>query len=106
MLETALSPFFAVSRGLVSPAFIQGIGWMEVVVILAVGVLIFGGRLPEVGKNIGKAIVEFKKGVKGVTEEIDAEASRPTEARKIDQASPAATTPAATTTSPADQQSS
>ena len=34
-------------------------------VILAIGLLIFGRRLPEVGKNLGKTIVEFKKGLNG-----------------------------------------
>jgi sec-independent protein translocase protein TatA len=34
-------------------------------VILVVGLLIFGRRLPEVGKNVGKTIVEFKKGLSG-----------------------------------------
>lgn len=52
-------------------------GW-EWVVILMIGLLIFGRRLPEVGRSIGKSIVEFKKGVKGIHDEIDAESSRPT----------------------------
>jgi Sec-independent protein translocase protein TatA len=30
-----------------------------------------------VGRSIGKSIVEFKRGVKGIHEEIDAESSRP-----------------------------
>ena len=51
-------------------------GW-EWVVILMIGLLIFGRRLPEVGRSIGKSIVEFKRGVKGIHEEIDAESSRP-----------------------------
>jgi sec-independent protein translocase protein TatA len=52
-------------------------GW-EWVVILMIGLLIFGRRLPEVGRSIGKSIVEFKRGIKGIHEEIDAESSRPT----------------------------
>lgn len=35
------------------------------IIILAIGLLIFGRRLPEVGKNLGKTIVEFKKGLNG-----------------------------------------
>lgn len=35
------------------------------IVVLAIGLLIFGRRLPEVGKNLGKTIVEFKKGLNG-----------------------------------------
>jgi sec-independent protein translocase protein TatA len=53
-------------------------------VILVIGLLIFGRRLPDVGKNLGKTIVEFKKGLngtysddKGAPEEIEEEPSAP-----------------------------
>ena len=46
-------------------------GNTEWIVILALGLLIFGKRLPEVGKSLGRSIVEFKKGLKGVKDEID-----------------------------------
>ena len=45
-------------------------GW-EWIVILVVALLIFGKRLPDVGKSMGKGIVEFKKGLKGMKEEMD-----------------------------------
>lgn len=38
-----------------------GIEWM---VILAVGLLLFGRRLPEVGRSVGRTIVEFKRGMR------------------------------------------
>lgn len=39
-----------------------GIGAMELVVILVLALIIFGpGKLPEVGKAIGKGVREFKK---------------------------------------------
>lgn len=44
-------------------------GW-ELIIILVLALLIFGKRLPEVGRNIGKGIVEFKKGLSGVDEEV------------------------------------
>jgi len=44
---------------------------MEIAIILMVGLLLFGRRLPEVGRGLGKSIVEFKKGLKDVTDEID-----------------------------------
>ncbi len=43
----------------------------EMMIILVIAVLLFGKRLPEVGRSLGKGIVEFKKGVKGIEEEID-----------------------------------
>ena len=38
---------------------------------MIVGVLLFGRKLPEVGRSLGKGIVEFKKGLKGVEEDIE-----------------------------------
>jgi sec-independent protein translocase protein TatA len=46
-------------------------GGIEWIVILIVALLIFGKRLPEVMKSIGKGIVEFKKGVKGVEDDVE-----------------------------------
>ena len=54
---------------------------MEMMIILAIGVLLFGKRLPEVGRSLGKGIVEFKKGVQGIEDEIDASASTATASR-------------------------
>lgn len=45
-------------------------GW-EWIIILIVAILIFGKRLPEVMKSMGKGIVEFKKGIKGVEDEVE-----------------------------------
>lgn len=58
-------------------AFIQGIGTMEWIIILVIMLLLFGRRLPEVGKSLGKGIVEFKKGLKGVEDEIEQQSSKP-----------------------------
>ncbi len=45
-------------------------GPWELVVIGVVAVLIFGRRLPEVGRSLGQGLVEFKKGLKGVQDEV------------------------------------
>ena len=45
----------------------QGAEWL---VIAALGLLFFGKRLPEVGRSLGHGIVEFKKGLKGVQDEV------------------------------------
>ena len=55
-------------------------GHSEWLILLALGLLIFGRRLPEVGRNIGRSIVEFKRGIKGIGDEIEEESSR--EARR------------------------
>jgi sec-independent protein translocase protein TatA len=46
------------------------LGPLEMVVVMGVAVLLFGKRLPEVGRQLGKGILEFKKGINGVTDEL------------------------------------
>jgi len=38
-------------------------GPLELVVILVVAVLLFGRRLPEIARNLGKSLTEFKRGI-------------------------------------------
>lgn len=45
--------------------FIGTPGPMEMMVIFVVAVILFGGRLPEVGRSLGRSLVEFKKGLGG-----------------------------------------
>ncbi|MHC4443824.1 MAG: twin-arginine translocase TatA/TatE family subunit [Planctomycetota bacterium] len=54
-----------------SLSFIGLPGGAEWIIIAIIGLLIFGKRLPDVGKSLGKSIVEFKKGLRGIEEEID-----------------------------------
>ncbi len=50
---------------------VLGLGPMEIVVLVVLGVLLFGRKLPEIGKSMGKTIVEFKKGMKGVEDDLE-----------------------------------
>jgi sec-independent protein translocase protein TatA len=45
-------------------------GPFEWMIIAGLGLLIFGKRLPEVGRSLGKGIVEFKRGLKSVEDEV------------------------------------
>lgn len=48
-------------------------GTTEWIIILIVALLIFGRRLPDVARSIGKSITEFKRGMKDVQDEVQAE---------------------------------
>jgi sec-independent protein translocase protein TatA len=44
---------------------------MHMLVIGVVALLLFGKRLPEVGRSLGRGIAEFKKGLKDVSDELN-----------------------------------
>ncbi|HUX01355.1 MAG TPA: twin-arginine translocase TatA/TatE family subunit [Phycisphaerae bacterium] len=46
-------------------------GPLEIIIILVVALLLFGRRLPEVGRSLGRGIVEFKKGLRGMEDEVN-----------------------------------
>ncbi|MEW6621577.1 MAG: twin-arginine translocase TatA/TatE family subunit [Bacillota bacterium] len=47
------------------------IGMWELILILAIALIIFGpGKLPEVGKALGKGINEFKNASKSIQKEL------------------------------------
>jgi sec-independent protein translocase protein TatA len=47
------------------------VGFPELIILMGVAVLLFGKRLPEVARSMGKGIVEFKKGLSGIGDELD-----------------------------------
>ncbi|MFA6450062.1 MAG: twin-arginine translocase TatA/TatE family subunit [bacterium] len=53
-------------------------GTGEIIVILVIALLVFGPKkLPEIGKAVGGAVTEFKKGISGLTDEIEKPAAKP-----------------------------
>ena len=46
------------------------LGTWEIVGIVAVGILLFGSRLPSIARSIGKSVTEFKAGVKDVKNDL------------------------------------
>lgn len=54
-----------------NPLFGFELGPQTILILLVLGVLLFGRRLPEVGRYLGKGIVEFKKGLKGLEDDVD-----------------------------------
>ncbi|MBI3464267.1 MAG: twin-arginine translocase TatA/TatE family subunit [Planctomycetes bacterium] len=60
----------------VSPLFaVFGIGPTEMIIVGIIAVLLFGKRVPEVARSLGKGVTEFKKGIQGVEEEFRSSAS-------------------------------
>ncbi len=47
------------------------IGTTELIVILLVALLIFGKRLPAVARQLGKALMEFKRSFNDIDDKID-----------------------------------
>ena len=52
-------------------AFIGAPGPWEMMIIGMIALLLFGKRLPEVARSLGKGLVEFKKGVKGIEDDVE-----------------------------------
>jgi sec-independent protein translocase protein TatA len=48
-----------------------GLGMQELIIIGVVAVLLFGARLPEVAKSLGKSYREFRRGLSDLHSTID-----------------------------------
>ena len=60
---------------------IGGLGWPELLLILAVVMLVFGvGRISKVGSELGKGISAFREGIREGQEDIESkDEQKPTE---------------------------
>ena len=50
-------------------AFLNFADPVLLIILGVVGILVFGRKLPEIGRNLGKSIVEFKKGLNDAGQE-------------------------------------
>jgi sec-independent protein translocase protein TatA len=71
-----MSPVLAFLEGAFAPS--------HILIVLVIAILFFGRRLPEVGRYLGKGIVEFKKGIKGLEDDIDG-GNQPQQQPRLDQ---------------------
>ena len=44
----------------------------QMLILAVIAFLLFGNRLPSVMRSVGRSVVEFKKGVAGIEDEVDA----------------------------------
>ena len=51
-------------------SLIGGMGYGEMLVVGFIALLLFGKKLPEVARSLGKGVTEFKKGIQGIEDEI------------------------------------
>ncbi|MFO0903948.1 MAG: twin-arginine translocase TatA/TatE family subunit [Pirellulales bacterium] len=49
-----------------------GIGHWELLIVLVIALVLFGHRLPSMMRSLGKSVTEFKKGVAGIEDEVEA----------------------------------
>jgi sec-independent protein translocase protein TatA len=61
-------------------AFFDILGSSELLILAVVAVLLYGERLPEVARTWGKQLTEFKKGLDGIRQELQAAVSTTTTA--------------------------
>lgn len=67
-------------------ALLPNIGMPELIVLAILGLLIFGRRLPEVGRGLGRSIVEFRKGLKGIEDDVEQASREPEKLPERDKA--------------------
>lgn len=64
MLSTLLGNILLSSQNSTKDKTMFGLGTSELLIIAGIVILLFGGkRLPELGKSMGNAITNFKKGL-------------------------------------------
>jgi sec-independent protein translocase protein TatA len=58
--------------------FASMFGGQDLLLLLVIGVLLFGRKLPELGRSLGKTVTEVKKGLRGIEDDMsEPSVSRP-----------------------------
>lgn len=56
---------------------ISELGAWEIIIVLVIAVVLFGNRLPQLGRSLGKGLVSFRKGVNEMKDELSKAANEP-----------------------------
>jgi sec-independent protein translocase protein TatA len=65
-----------------------GLGPVELLIVGVIAVLLFGNRLPEVGRSLGKGLIEFKKGLRDIQNEVDISGMSSSSSSRVTQRNP------------------
>ena len=57
----------------------------QLIILAVVAFLLFGNRLPSVMRSVGRSVTEFKKGVAGIEDEVEAAAKATTKKESSDE---------------------
>ena len=52
-------------------AFLEFFGLQGILILAVLGVLLYGERLPEVAASVGRQLLQFKKAMQGIRDEIE-----------------------------------
>lgn len=72
-----LSPLVGIAHLIFLPTYLCesdsmfGLGHYELLIVAGIALLLFGHRLPGVMRSLGRGVVEFKKGVNGVEDDME-----------------------------------
>lgn len=96
-------PMHLASTPSLTLAFFNFTAW-EMVIIAVILLLLFGRKMPDIARSVGKSIVEFKKGMKDVQTDVDRATTDTSgynypQQRNLPQGNPGPTSPGASQTS-------